>query len=202
VNEEFAGLRLAAKATDREHVAQLQWPGFEARLSELGYGPRAIAHAFSTLSGPGTVAEALQVLKHRPSGSPPVAMSFEVRFPPGNLPVESGLIVRSVERDDDGIRVDYDYVMAPALSAAPLDSCEPRGEGKDDLGNVYRALGGHFGLIAGDKVDGRRVRASGRFTLPLPVPEATELRIRITPNTTVPSIWETPSREVRVSLAH
>jgi hypothetical protein len=177
-------------------------PGFEARLRELGYGPRAIAHAFSTLSGPGTVAEALHVLKHRPSGAPPVAMRFGVHFPPGNLPVESGLVVRSVERDVRGIRVEYDYAMAPDLSAVPLESCEPRGEGKDDLGNVYRPLGSHFGLVAGDRVDGRRVRACGGFTLPLPIAEATELRIRITPKTTVPSIWETPSREVRVSLAH
>lgn len=32
---------------------------------ELGYDPLAIAHAFSTLSGPGTVAEALEALKRQ-----------------------------------------------------------------------------------------------------------------------------------------
>ena len=60
---EFEDLRLAAKADDRENAALQQWPAFEQRLRELGYGPRAIAHAFRTLSGPGTVAEALEALK-------------------------------------------------------------------------------------------------------------------------------------------
>jgi len=57
------GLRLAAKAADRASTASRERPAFEKRLSELGYGPRAIAHAFSTLSGPGTVAEALETLE-------------------------------------------------------------------------------------------------------------------------------------------
>lgn len=60
---EFESLRLAAKAADREKAARQEWPAFEERLRQLGYGPRAIAHAFSTLSGPGTVAEALEGLK-------------------------------------------------------------------------------------------------------------------------------------------
>jgi hypothetical protein len=55
------GLRLAAKAADREKAARQEWPAFEERLTKLGYGPRAIAHAFRTLTG-GTVAEALEVL--------------------------------------------------------------------------------------------------------------------------------------------
>lgn len=57
------GLRLAAQAADRGNAARQEWPAFEARLRALGYGPRAIAHTFSTLSGPGTVADALEVLK-------------------------------------------------------------------------------------------------------------------------------------------
>jgi hypothetical protein len=60
---EFESLRLAAKAADRAKAARQEWPAFEDRLRELGYGPRAIAHVFSTLSGPGTVAEALELLK-------------------------------------------------------------------------------------------------------------------------------------------
>jgi hypothetical protein len=60
---EFEDLHLAAKAADREKAASQQWPAFEARLRQLGYRPRAIAHAFTTLSGSGTVAEALEVLK-------------------------------------------------------------------------------------------------------------------------------------------
>jgi len=57
------GLRLAAKAADRANAASREWPAFEKRLSKLGYGPLAIAHAFSALSGPGTVAEALETLE-------------------------------------------------------------------------------------------------------------------------------------------
>jgi hypothetical protein len=60
---DFEGLLLAAKANDRENAALQQWPAFEQRLRELGYSPRAIAHAFRTLSGPGSVAEALEALK-------------------------------------------------------------------------------------------------------------------------------------------
>jgi hypothetical protein len=58
------GLRLAAKAADRQKAAMREWPAFEARLKQLGYSPRAIAHAFRALSGPGTVEEALEALKH------------------------------------------------------------------------------------------------------------------------------------------
>jgi hypothetical protein len=61
--EDEFGLRLAAKAADRERAASQEWPAFEARLRQLGYGPLAIAHAFRTLSGPGTVDEALEALK-------------------------------------------------------------------------------------------------------------------------------------------
>ena len=72
------GLRLAAKAADREKAAGLEWPAFEERLRKLGYGPRAIAHAFRTLSGPGTVAEALEVLRAPKPESHLTTLSFEV----------------------------------------------------------------------------------------------------------------------------
>jgi hypothetical protein len=62
VPAEWEGLRLAAKAADRAKAADALRPDFERRLNELGYNPRGIAHAFSLLSGPGTVAEALEVL--------------------------------------------------------------------------------------------------------------------------------------------
>jgi len=61
--EDEFGLRLAAKAADRAKAAEREWPAFEARLRQLGYGGPAIAHAFSTLSGPGTVADALEALE-------------------------------------------------------------------------------------------------------------------------------------------
>jgi hypothetical protein len=56
------GLRLASKATDRAKAAAQERPAFEKRLRQLGYGPRAIAETFRTLSGPGTVEEALAAL--------------------------------------------------------------------------------------------------------------------------------------------
>lgn len=62
VPEEWESLRLAAKAADRAKEAEKLRPAFEKRLSELGYGPLAIAHAFNTLTGAGTVAEALAEL--------------------------------------------------------------------------------------------------------------------------------------------
>jgi hypothetical protein len=74
--EDEFGLRLAAKAADREKAARQEWPAFEERLRELGYGPRAIAYAFQTLIGPGTVTEALEVLKTTRSESHPIALSF------------------------------------------------------------------------------------------------------------------------------
>lgn len=63
VPEEWECLRLAAKAADRMAVAEQFRPEFERRLTELGYSSLAIAHAFSLLSGPGTVAEALEELQ-------------------------------------------------------------------------------------------------------------------------------------------
>ena len=57
------GLRLAAKASDRAKTAEQLWPAFERRLLDLGYSPRSIAHAYSILSGPGTVDEALRALE-------------------------------------------------------------------------------------------------------------------------------------------
>jgi hypothetical protein len=153
--DEF-GLRLAAKAADREKAARQEWPAFEKRLKQLGYGSRAIAHAFSTLSGPGTVAEALEALKDmsRPE-SRPVALSFEVTETCRGPSAANGVTIMSVERDDFGIRVNYDI-------AQPLGfgSHGPRGEAKDDLGNDYHNLGSHFGLARG----GWRGALTGRIS--------------------------------------
>jgi hypothetical protein len=60
---EWEGLRLAAKAADRARAADELRADFEKRLTELGYSPLGITHAFTLLSGPGTVAEALEVLE-------------------------------------------------------------------------------------------------------------------------------------------
>jgi hypothetical protein len=166
----------------------MEWPAFEERLRELGYGPRAIAHAFSTLSGPGTVDEALEVLKRmsRPE-TPPIALSFEVTETRGGPSAANGVTITSVGCDDLGIRVTYD-------SVSPLDfgPDAPRGEAKDDLGNDYDHLGSHLGHAR----DGWH----GGFRMPPPPPAATTLRIRIAWGASRSSIWEGPAHEVRVSL--
>jgi hypothetical protein len=87
-----------------------------------------------------------------------------------------------------------------------------RGEAKDDLGNEYHYLGGHFGITG--SIDGAghaEPRGQGGLKMPLPLPEATMLRIRIRweasgvirmPwDASPPSIWNMPAHEVRVLLA-
>jgi hypothetical protein len=182
------GLRLAAKAADREKAARQEWPAFEERLTKLGYGPRAIARAFRTLTG-GTVAEALEVLNDMPRPeSQPVALSFEVTGTPGGPSAADSVTITSVERDNLGIRVTYDTVPPVGFGTR-----SPRGEAKDDLGNHYNGLGGHFALARGGWCGG--------LTMPLPPAAATMLRIRITWDAPPSSIWEGPAHEVRVSLA-
>jgi hypothetical protein len=166
----------------------MEWPAFEERLTELGYSPRAVAHAFGTLSGPGTVDEALEMLKRMSQPeTPPIALRFEFTETGGGPSAADGVTITSVERDDLGIGVNYDSVL-------PLDfgSAGPRGEAKDDLGNDYDNLGSHFGRAR----DGWH----GGFRMPLPLPAATTLRIRIAWGASRSSIWERPAHEVRVSL--
>jgi hypothetical protein len=59
---EWDSRRLAATAADRANTAEKLRAVFEKRLRDLGYSSLAIAHAFSTLIGPGTVEEALAEL--------------------------------------------------------------------------------------------------------------------------------------------
>ena len=161
---EFEDLRLAAKASDRGKAAQQEWPAFEERLKELGYSPRAIAHAFRTLSGPGTVAEALDVLRAPMRESHPIALTFEVTETRGGPSEASRVTITSVERDDVVIHVNYEIV--PPL--APR-SVGPEAEAMDDLGNDYGTLGSHFGISGSVDTTGRaNTRGCGRLTLPLP----------------------------------
>jgi hypothetical protein len=203
---EFEDLRLAAKAADRAKAAQQGWPAFEHRLKQLGYGPLSIAHAFRTLSGPGTVAEALKVLRAPMPESHPIALSFEVIETRGGPSAANGVTITSVDRDGSVIYVHYEIV--PPL--APR-SVRTNAEAMDDLGNHHRTLGSHFGLTGStDTIHGANVRARGRLTMPLPRSPATMLRIRImwdAPDVIrmpwdapLPPIWERPAHEVRVSL--
>jgi hypothetical protein len=204
--EDEFGLDLAGKAADRAEAGRLEWPAFETRLRELGYGPREIAHAFSTLRGPGSVAEALAVLRTPIPESHSIALSFEVTETRGDPSAANRVTITSVERDDSLIYVNYDVIPPPDLG-----SHRARGEAKDDLGNDYRDLGGYFGLTGSiDTTDRANTHAHGRLKLPLPPPAATTLRIRIRweasgviripSDAPTPSIWNTPAHEVRVSL--
>ena len=138
---EFEDLCLAAKAADQGKAAKEQWPAFEKRLRELGYSPFAIAHAFRTLSGPGTVAEALEVLCAPMPGSHPVALSFEVTETRGGPSAANRVTITAVERDNSAIHVNHDVVPPPDLG-----SHRARGEARDDLGNDYCDLGSSFGI--------------------------------------------------------
>ncbi len=131
---EFGDLRLAAGATDRQQAARWQWPAFEVRLRDLGYSPSAIAHAFCSLSGPGTVAEALAVLERTQRASRAVARNFEIREPPGNYSTGQGLRIASVERDANEIRIGYDLGVTALLGiGAAFAADRPRCKAKDDL---------------------------------------------------------------------
>jgi hypothetical protein len=100
----------------------------------LGRSPRAIARAFRTLSGQGTVADALEVLRAPTPESHPVALSFEVTETSGGPSSSNRITITSIERDDSAIHVNYEIV--PPLGSG---SHRPRGEAKDDLDNDYHA---------------------------------------------------------------
>jgi hypothetical protein len=138
--EDEFGLRLAAKAEDRERAARQEWPAFEERLRQLGYGPRAIAHAFCTLSGPGTVAEALEVLRTPMPESHPVALSFEVTETRGGASTADLVTITAVERDASVIRVNYDTKSASRFRIDPRSGGSTRsGRVSDEVG--LRTLG-------------------------------------------------------------
>jgi hypothetical protein len=126
---ECDSLRLAANATDRAKAAEKLRPAFEHKLRELGYSSLGIAHAFSTLAGPGTVEEALaELAAHaRLEQIVPVPLDFEVVEQESGLPVEYLLMITGVEREARGIRISY-RVRPPLPSRAD----RPRVEGRDD----------------------------------------------------------------------
>jgi hypothetical protein len=101
--------------------------------------------------------------------------------------------ITAVERDNSAIRVNYDVVPSPDLG-----SHRARGEAKDDLGNDYCDLGSSFGITGSiDSTDRANTRAHGRLKMPLPPAVATKLRIRISWDASLSSMWEGPAYEVR-----
>jgi hypothetical protein len=168
-------------------------PAFEKRLKELGYSPLAIAHAFSSLTGPDTVAEALAELTQnaRMERSRPVPLAFETDEQEPGLPVGHSLTITGVERDRGGIHITYE-IRPPLASLAD----RPRVEARDDCDQEYRRLGESLGL-AGSK--GRTI-IIGDFMMPRPQPHASLLRVRMSWSHDPTSLWERPAHELRIAL--
>jgi hypothetical protein len=190
---EWDDLRLAAKAANRGKAAEKLWPAFEKRLNELGYGPLAIAHAFSSLTGPATVAEALAELaeKARFERSTTVPLDFETVEDEPALPVGYSLTITGVERDDHGIHIRY--TIHPPLPR----QAGPRCEARDDCGQEYTNTGGAFFGLAGP-VD--CTTSVGGLTMPLPQEHASLLRVRFSWSQDSTSLWQRPAHELRIAL--
>lgn len=190
---EWDSLRLAAKAADRGKAAEPLRPAFEKRLREWGYSPLAIAHAFSALTGPDTVEEALAELKEnaRLEGIVPVPLDFDVVEREPALPAGHSLTITGVERDGCGIRITYE--IRPPLSPGPRP---PRVETRDDCDQQSGGLGGSIGL-AGSK---DCTITLGSFTAPLPQHHASLLRVRMSWSQDFTSLWERPAHELQIRL--
>ena len=191
VPAEWESLRLAAKAADREKTGEMLRPEFERRLIELGYGPRAVAHAFSILTGPGTVAEALAELARaeQEDRAQAVALDFETVEEQPALPAGHTLMVAGVAREPYSIRISY--MVRPPL---PPGAGGPHAEARDDYGYQYDALGGGLGLA--DAAD----HTTGFLRLPLTEPRPALLRVRISWSQEPKPLWERPAYELRIKL--
>jgi hypothetical protein len=190
---QWDSLRLAAKACDRGRAAEALRPAFEKRLTEFGYTPLAIAHAFSALTREGTVGEALAELteNHRREQVEAVPLEFDVVEREPALPAGHSLTITGVERDCRGIRITYE--IQPPLS---LPSDPPRVETQDDCGQQSGGLGRSIG-VAGPK---ERTIMLGSFTVPIPQPDASLLRVRMSWAQGFTSLWEHPAHEVQIRL--
>jgi hypothetical protein len=104
-------------------------------MKDLGYGPLAIAHAFSTLTGPGTVTEALAELAQHAQveRSMAVALDFETVEQEPGLPPGHSLTITGAERDGYGIRIRY--AIHPPL---PVHVGRPHSEARDDCDHARR----------------------------------------------------------------
>lgn len=121
----------------------------------------------------------------------PQPLSFEVVAAPDLVPGHR-LSVTDVGFDDVAVRIEYDIV--PPLARGIL-GFSWFGEARDDLGNVYEDVGGAFGPSA----DGERTE--GTLSLPLPVPEASVLYVRLLAgDDPAAQRSEGPAYELRVSL--
>jgi hypothetical protein len=96
-------------------------------------------------------------------------LSFEVLAAPEPMPGHSLSFVE-VAVDDYAVRIEYEIVPAVAVRVPGLGWS---GCGRDDLGNEYEDVGGAYGQSA----DGERTE--GTLSMPLPVPDAKVLDVRL-----------------------
>ena len=190
---EWDSLHLAAKAADRAKAAEALRPAFEERLRELGYSSLAIAHAFSALTGPDTVEEALAELVEnaRLERIVPVPLDFEVVEREPALPVGHALTITGVERDGRGVRITYE--IRPPISSPPSP---PHVEARDDTDQEYAGLGQSIGLAGSQD----RMITLGSFTVPVPQQHASLLRVRMSWSKDSRSLWQRRAHELRITL--
>jgi hypothetical protein len=77
--EDEFGLRLAAKAVDREKAFAEHWPAVRAQLERRGYSSWGIGQAHLVLSQGGTVDEAVEALRTEEPKRIPVTLTREQR---------------------------------------------------------------------------------------------------------------------------
>jgi hypothetical protein len=190
---QWDSLRFAAKASDRAKAAEALRPAFERRLSDLGYTSRAITHAFSALTGPDTVEEALAGLTEheRQERVEPVPLEFDIVEREPALPAGHSLTVTGVERDGRGIRITYE--IQPPLS--PL-SHPPRVETRDNCHHQPRGLGASIGVARSNA----RTITLCSFTVPGPLQHASLLRVRMSWSRGFTSMWKHPAHELQIRL--
>jgi hypothetical protein len=189
---EWDCLRLAAKAADREKAGEAVRPAFEERLTELGYSPLAIAHAFGALTGADSVEDALAELdeNERLERMVPVALAFEIVEYEQATPIGRSLTIIGVERDGRGIRITY-TIRPPVSRQVGV----PRAVARDDLGREYANNGSGFIGVA-EPLD----RTTGGFTMPLPQADARLLRLRMSWSHDLTSLWERRAHELQITL--
>jgi hypothetical protein len=120
----------------------------------------------------------------------PVPLDFEVVEAKPGLPVGHLLTITGVEREARGIRVTYE--IRPPL---PSSADRPRVEARDDCGEEYR-----FGQSIGLAASRDRTITRGSFVVPLPQPQASLLRVRMSWSHGPTSLWERAAHELRITL--
>lgn len=117
-------MRFAAKAADRARESRRSGVASLRGAAEgVWLLPTSDCARVQHSERPGTVAEALEVLRAPMPESHPVALSFEVTETRGSPSAANRVTITSVERDDSKIHVNYDIVLPLGLG-----SHRPRGE--------------------------------------------------------------------------